>query len=59
MNTIIAAAFGAMTAMVLNSLILTLAGDSSKWSLLTTVNGSLAGGFIVNVAKTKNLTNMF
>ena len=59
MNTIIAAAFGAMTAMVLNSLILTLAGDSSKWSLLTTVNGSLAGWFIVNVAKTKNLTNMF
>ena len=42
-NTIMAAAFGAMTAMILNNVILTLAGDSSKWSLLTTVNGSLIG----------------
>ena len=59
MNTIIAAAFGAMTAMVLNSLILTLAGDSSKWSLLTTVNGSLAGRFSINVGKRKRLANIF
>ena len=42
-NTIIAASFSAMTAMILNNVILTLAGDSSKWSLLTTVNGSLIG----------------
>lgn len=42
-NTIMAAASGAMTAMILNNVILTLAGDSSKWSILTTVNGSLSG----------------
>ncbi len=42
-NTIISAAFGALSSMILNHLILVFSDDTSKWSLLTTINGGLTG----------------
>ena len=41
-NTIISGAFGAITAMLVNYAVRKLSGEhTSKWSLLTTINGGL------------------
>lgn len=42
-GTIVAASAGALTSMILNNVIIFFTHDSSKWSLLTTLNGALTG----------------